>query len=107
MYSSVVKSSEAESKYLDLPDVLTALLNSDTNGQIYTPKETYNLWRIGLMVQLSITSDSSSNFCLIDIQGTENEVILHYLNNENYKILSQGEAFILLKNPEAFVELRT
>ncbi|MHA2399503.1 MAG: hypothetical protein ACXADU_11525, partial [Promethearchaeota archaeon] len=103
MYSSVVKSSEAESKYLDLPDVLTALLNSDTNGQIYTPKETYNLWRVVRMVNLFTTSNSSNRYCLIDMDETSNTVIVHYLNNDNYEVLYQGEHFILFErvyNPD-------
>jgi hypothetical protein len=103
MYSSVVKSSEAESKYLDLPDVLTALLNSDTNGQIYTPKETYNLWRVVRMVNLFTTSNSSNRYCLIDMGETSNTIIVHYLNNDNYEVLYQGEHFILFErvyNPD-------
>jgi hypothetical protein len=97
MFSSVVKSSEAEPKYIGLPYVLNILLNSDHNGLVFSPSESYLVRRTVKMVNLNLTIDASSRICLIDIEKTESSVIESYLYSDNYKVLYHNKAFLLVE----------
>jgi hypothetical protein len=97
MFASVVKTTEAEAQYIDLPHIVTLLLNSKHEGQVYSPTPTYLVTRVIKMVNFNVTADASPRFCLIDLDTIEHDILVSFLTSKNYNVLYQGEAFILLQ----------
>ncbi len=95
MFSSTVKSPNAEPKFLELPYVLNILLTSDNDGGVFSPSESYIVRRTVKMANLNLTTEPSWRLCLIDIAKTNSSVIDSY--HDNYEELYHGEAFLLVE----------
>lgn len=97
-YSALPKSSTTSSIYLEVPEVLTLLINEEAGTNVYTPSSyTYYVMRLTRMAHLNLTSDSTCKLYLIDNNNIHDSVLDTYLNNEGFKVLFNGNRFTLLE----------
>jgi hypothetical protein len=97
LYSTVTKSSEAESRYIDLSHILNILLNFE-NEEVFTPSyRNYRTRRAAAMANFDLTEDPTCRLYLIDVEYTDEKLIDSLRNDMSNNVLYQGDAFILLE----------
>lgn len=96
LYSATVKTSEAESKYVDMPYVLRILINEDPDERVYAYRS-YNPQRAAAMANLKLSNDPSLDLYMFDKTRTNSTVIELLRKDNDYKILYEGDTFILFK----------
>jgi hypothetical protein len=100
-YSATVKSMEPDypNLYEDLPHVLQILMSQNPDTKVYTISSyDYFVNRVvWSMATLKTSSDPSCHIYIIDTRYTQRAKIESLLNDNNSRVLYQGQALILLE----------